>query len=144
MNKRNITRQLICLSFIVCQLLLSVVLTACSSDNDSSTPAPVETAIVEKLNVDVIMPVEVRSMWQSAIDLAIANIEAAQKNLPRQVKLNLRYHDESASDLEQTVYSLCYPKEGDDTCHLILGPYRSSMAEMILANAAQRRVPDER
>ena len=116
------TRQLICLSFIVCQLLLSVVLTACSSDNDSSTPAPVETAIVETLNVDVIMPVEVRSMWQSAIDLAIANIEAAQKNLPRQVKLNLRYHDESASDLEQTVYSLCYPKEGDDTCHLILGP----------------------
>ena len=141
MNKRNITRQLICLSFIVCQLLLSVVLTACSSDNDSSTPAPVETAIVETLNVDVIMPVEVRSMWQSAIDLAIANIEAAQKNLPRQVKLNLRYHDESASDLEQTVYSLCYPKEGDDTCHLILGPYRSSMAEMVLANAAQRRVP---
>ena len=125
MNKRNITRQLICLSFIVCQLLLSVVLTACSSDNDSSTPAPVETAIVETLNVDVIMPVEVRSMWQSAIDLAIANIEAAQKNL----------------DLEQTVYSLCYPKEGDDTCHLILGPYRSSMAEMVLANAAQRRVP---
>ena len=141
MNKRNITRQLICLSFIVCQLLLSVVLTACSSDNDSSTPAPVETAIVETLNVDVIMPVNVRSMWQPSIDLAVANIEAAQKNLPRQIKLNLRYHDEEAPDLEQTVYSLCYPKEGDDTCHLILGPYRSSMAEMILANAAQRRVP---
>ena len=141
MNKRNMTRQLICLSFIVCQLLLSVVLTACSSDNDSSTPAPVETAIVEKLNVDVIMPVEVRSMWQPAIDLAIANIEAAQKNLPRKVRLNLRYHDEGAPDLEQTVYSLCYPQEGDDTCHLILGPYKSSMAEMVLANAAQRRVP---
>jgi hypothetical protein len=117
------------------------VLTACSSDNDSSTSAPVETAIVETLNVDVIMPVNVRSMWQPSIDLAVANIEAAQKNLPRQIKLNLRYHDEEAPDLEQTVYSLCYPKEGDDTCHLILGPYRSSMAEMILANAAQRRVP---
>ena len=129
------------MSVITCQILLSTVLTACSSDNDSSTPAPVETAIVETLNVDVIMPVNVRSMWQPSIDLAVANIEAAQKNLPRQIKLNLRYHDEEAPDLEQTVYSLCYPKEGDDTCHLILGPYRSSMAEMILANAAQRRVP---
>ena len=55
--------------------------------------------------------------------------------------LNLRYHDENAADLEQTVYQLCYPKEGDDTCHLILGPYRSAKAEMILANAAKRRVP---
>ena len=141
MNKRSVTRKLICLSFFSCQILLSAVLIACSSDNDSSTPAPVETAIVEKLNVDVIMPVEVRSMWQPSIDLALANIEAAQKNLSRQVKLNLRYHDESAPDIEQTVYSLCYPKEGDDTCHLILGPYKSSMAETVLANAAQRRVP---
>ena len=58
------------MSVITCQILLSTVLTACSSDNDSSTPAPVETAIVETLNVDVIMPVDVRSMWQPSIDLA--------------------------------------------------------------------------
>ena len=119
---------------------LLLILTACHSDNDAPS-VPAETAVVETLNVDVIVPNDIRSSWQPAIDMVIENLAEAQRTLPRQVKLNLRYHDENAADLEQTVYQLCYPKEGDDTCHLILGPYRSAKAEMILANAAKRRVP---
>lgn len=125
---------------ILLQLLLLPLLAACTSDDTSVLPTT-SSQSVETLNVDVILPQEVQKEWQPVITLALENIEEAQKNLRYRVSLNLRYHDEDAADLEQTVYNLCYPKEGDDTCHLIFGPYRSVKAEVVLANAAQRRVP---
>ena len=48
MNKRSVTRKLICLSFFSCQILLSAVLIACSSDNDSSTLYGDELLIIDE------------------------------------------------------------------------------------------------
>jgi glycosylphosphatidylinositol transamidase (GPIT) subunit GPI8/ABC-type branched-subunit amino acid transport system substrate-binding protein len=121
---------------------LSAAFVGCSSDDSTETPVnPTPAQAVETVNVDVILPADIRKLWQPVIDMALENIEEAQKSLPARIELNLRYHDEEAADLEQTVYNLCFPKEGDDTCQLILGPYKSVKADMVLANAALRRVP---
>lgn len=121
---------------------LPTVFIGCSSDDSVQTPeTPTSVQIVDTLNVDVILPNDIRTLWEPTITMALDHIAEAQEKLPRRITLNLRYHDEDAADLEQTVYKLCFPKEGDDTCDFILGPYRSSKAELVLANAAQRRVP---
>jgi glycosylphosphatidylinositol transamidase (GPIT) subunit GPI8/ABC-type branched-subunit amino acid transport system substrate-binding protein len=115
------------------------VLTACKSDDaDSSTTEPVAT---ETINVDIILPNDVKAVWQPAINMAVENIGIAQKGLSKQVKLNLRYHDEQSSSLEQTLYSLCYPEEGADSCHLIIGPTDIDRARKTLSTADTRRVP---
>ena len=123
---------------------LAGFMVSCSNSDATDTPAPIQpvsTQIVDTLNVDVILPPDIQKMWQPVINLALDNIAEAQKSLPKRVFMNLRYHDENAADLDKTVYRLCFPEAGDDTCHLILGPYRSSKAEMVLVNAAIRRVP---
>ena len=123
---------------------LTATFVGCTNDDGLSTTdssMPTSAQITDTLNVDVILPSDIQKRWQPVINLALENIAEAQKKLPRRICMNLRYHDENAADLEQTVYNLCFPKAGDDTCHLILGPYRSAKAEMVLANAAQRRVP---
>ena len=123
---------------------LAGFMVSCSNSDATDTPAPIQpvsTQIVDTLNVDVILPPDIQKMWQPVINLALDNIAEAQKALPKRVFMNLRYHDENAADLDKTVYRLCFPEAGDDTCHLILGPYRSSKAEMVMVNAAIRRVP---
>ena len=119
-------------------LVFLLLLTSCKQEDDQVSANRFTT---ETVNVDVILPNARRTLWQPVIDLALQNIEWAQQGLPKRVKLNLRYHDEDASDLDLTVYSLCYPEEGDDTCDVILGPTRSSKCQMVLGNAAQYRVP---
>ena len=119
-------------------LFVMLFVTGCKNDEDDT---PAERITIEKVNVDVILPDARRTLWQPVIDLALQNIELAQQGLQKRVKLNLRYHDEDASDLDLTVYRLCYPEEGDDTCDVILGPTRSTKCQMVLGNAAQYRVP---
>lgn len=122
-------------------LLMTVLLfTSCESDDDNGTTTT-EPVTVETINVDIIVPNDVKSLWQPAVDLAIENIGAAQKGLQKQVKLNLRYHDEQAANLQETLYSLCSPDENADTCHLIIGPTDIDHARMTLSTADYRRTP---
>jgi len=121
--------------------LLTVGFVACSSDDDTTPAVPVETAEVTTLNVDVVLPASVQDEWQLTIDMAMDNIKQAQAKLKRQVKLNLRYHDEDTEDLDVLAYNLTHPKAGDDTCHAIIGPYHSSNAMTFLKYAWQQRLP---
>ena len=121
--------------------LLFLFLPLFSCNNDDETNVPEEPSVVETLNVDIILPSDIRKAWQPAIDLAMENIGTAQHGLSKQVKLNLRYHEEGAPDLQQTLYSLCAPEAGADTCHLIIGPYDIDNARKALSTADTRRVP---
>jgi glycosylphosphatidylinositol transamidase (GPIT) subunit GPI8 len=122
-------------------MLCIVLLAACSDKEDA--PVVVEDSPIDiiTLNVDVVLPADITNLWQDAIDLAQANIALAQQRLPQQVKLNLRYHDEHSENLDQLAFDLTHPKEGDDTCHAIIGPYHSSNAQTFLSYAAQTRLP---
>ena len=116
--------------------------TACNSD-ESDTNVPSGPSVVETLNVDFILPPDIQASWQPAIEMAMENISASQRGLSKQVKLNLRFHDEKmpANDLQQTLYSLCVPEAGADTCHLIIGPYDIDNARKTLSTADTHRVP---
>ena len=120
---------------------LTAGIVACTKDDDTAPAVPVETAEVTTLNVDVVLPASVRNDWQLTIDMAQQNIEQAQKKLKKQVKLNLRYHNEDTEDLDALAYNLTHPKEGDDTCHAIIGPYHSDNAMTFLKYAWQQRLP---
>lgn len=127
-------------------VFLTVSLLSCSSDEGAPAevilPVPEPARVTETVvNVDVVLPNDIREMWQSTIDLAQANIALAQQRLPQQVKLNLRYHDEDSEDLEELSYALNHPQEGDDTCHAIIGPYHSYNAMKLLKYVHQTRLP---
>ena len=78
-------------------LLAAVLFVGCKSDDDSSeniiTPKEVTT-----LNVDVVLPADIRAQWQPSIDWALYNLHKAQQRQRCEVKLNLRYHDEDTED----------------------------------------------
>ena len=64
-----------------------------------------------------------------------------QQRQQRQVRLNLRYHDEDTENLEQLAYDLANPAPGNDTCHAIIGPYHSDNAMTFLQHSARNRLP---
>ena len=122
-------------------LLLAVLaLTGCKSDDSNDNNVPVQPTEVVTLNVDVILPANIREEWQATIDWAQENIAKAQKKLARQVKLNLRYHNEDTEDISALGMRLSELK-GADSCHAIIGPYHSSNAQDILKWAKQSRLP---
>lgn len=112
---------------------------SCKDDNDSTVPD--SSAVETTLNVDVVLPADIRTQWQPTIDWAQDNIRAAQQLLPHRVKLNLRYHDENTVNLDSLAYRLTHPEKGDDTCHAIIGPYHSYNASQMLHYAGRNRLP---
>jgi len=124
---------------ILFAVILAAALYGCKSDDD--TVAEVGPKEVTTLNVDVVLPADVRSQWQPAIDWALDNISKSQKLQSHQVKLNLRYHDENTEDIDALAYQLTHPEAGADTCHAIIGPYHSSHAGDILRYAGRTRLP---
>ena len=123
---------------IIALSLLS--LSSCQKDNEA-TPEPQKTAEQVTLNVDVVLPPDIREQWQNSIDMAMDNIAKAQQRMNRKVVMNLRYHDEDTEDLDKLGYALTHPEEGDDTCHAIIGPYHSDNAQTFLNHAARTRLP---
>ena len=115
-------------------------LTAACNDREDVDTDDSQTVIVT-MNVDVVLPTPILTQWQNSIDWAMENIVHAQQGLNKQVKLNLRYHDEYVEDLDQLAFKLTHPQEGDDTCHAIIGPYHSDNAQTFLSYAAQTRLP---
>ena len=121
--------------FIVALLLLI----SCKEDSELVVDQPVTEVVT--LNVDVVLPAGIQQQWQNAIDWAMENIAKAQQKQPRQVRLNLRYHDEDTEALDELAYNLTHPEAGDDTCHAIIGPYHSDNAQTFLSHAAATNLP---
>lgn len=129
------------LKWIWCLLITLVGFTACSSDdkdgNGTQTNAEVTT-----LNVDVILPQDIYSQWKNTIEWQLSNVAKAQQNMDKQVKLNIRYHDENTEDLDHLGYLLTHPEDGDtDTCTAVIGPYYDENARHILNYAVGKRLP---
>ena len=123
--------------FLSAILVALTVIAAVSCD-----PAdPYVKAKERVLNVDVILPADMRGQFQNAIDWAQENISQAQKMSMRRVRLNLRWHDENTEDLDVLGYKLSHPEEPEDTCHAILGPYHSDNAAIVLRYARSTRIP---
>jgi len=121
--------------------ILLLAATVCFSCIDNQNDTPVQETEIVTLNVDVILPPAILEQWQNTIDWALENIAKAQLKELRQVKLNLRYHNEDTEDMDLLGYELTHPEEGADTCHAIVGPYHSDSAPDILKYAKQKRLP---
>ena len=93
------------------------------------------------LNVDIILPKDIKEQWKESIEMAQDAIALAQKRIENPVRLNLRYHDEDTEDLDALGYNLTHPGIGVDTCNAIVGPYYSSNASHILRYARAERLP---
>ena len=128
---------------VLAALFIALSLSSCHKDDTDVAPDVEQptTDNITTLNIDVIIPSDIRNSWQPSIDWALSNIEIAQTNLANKIKLNLRYHDEDKEDLDRLAYDLTHPEEGDDTCHAIIGPYHSSNANTILRYAGRNRLP---
>ena len=133
------TLRYLLIAFTVCCGFAAAV-SSCKSDDDPAAPSAT-TAVVRTVNVDIILPADKRQQWQNSIDWAMANIEKAQQKESRRVRLNLRYHDEDTENLEALGARLTLPREGDDTCHAIIGPFHSYNAPTLLKYAATDRLP---
>ena len=125
-------------SLILVVLCAVCLLASCNGNKDLDPAGKVEEIV---LNVDVILPPDIQAQWSNAINWAQDNIAKAQLKLNRQVKLNLRYHNEDTEDLDALGYALTHPEAGADTCHAILGPYHSDSAAEILKYARSTRLP---
>ena len=115
---------------------LAVLLTASCDTKD-----PVSAGTERVVNVDVILPYDIRGQFRNAMDWAQENIAQAQMRAGQRVKLNLRWHDENTEDLDVLGYQLSHPEAPGDTCHAILGPYYSDNATIILRHARANRIP---
>ena len=121
--------------------MLGAALYGCTSDDKAESVDPPTPSEVITLNVDVVLPTDIRAEWQPSIDWALANIHVAQQLQSREVQLNLRYHDEDTENIDALAYQLTHPEEGADTCHAIIGPYHSDHATDILRYAGRTRLP---
>lgn len=121
--------------------MLGAALYGCTSDDKAESVDPPTPSEVITLNVDVVLPANIRAEWQPSIDWALANIHAAQQLQSREVQLNLRYHDEDTENIDALAYQLTHPEAGADTCHAIIGPYHSDHANDILRYAGRNRLP---
>jgi glycosylphosphatidylinositol transamidase (GPIT) subunit GPI8 len=122
-------------------LLLTMSFGALSCNKEPAT-LPVEEDRKEVvLNVDVIVPREIREQWSESIAMAQDAIALAQNRVGRPVRLNLRYHNEDTEDLDALGYALTHPGKDADTCHAVVGPYYSDNAQHILRYAREERLP---
>lgn len=123
--------------------VLALALASCKDSDSSSETTEPKTVVT--LNVDVILPADIQKLWTPTFQDALDNIAAAQKGMEKQVKLNLRYHDEDKENLTELTYNLLHPQAGKDgkadTCHAIIGPYHSVNARAVLDRASNSRLP---
>ena len=79
-------------------ILLPTALWSCSDEADTAASNKVQTVT---LNVDVIAPSGIYNQWSNAVHMALDNLQRAQVSQRKQVKINLRFHDEDTENLEQ-------------------------------------------
>lgn len=133
------------IKYLFYMLALPWVLSACSGDDDESQgavePRIVTPTEVKTVNVDVVLPASIQREWQNAFSWALENIELAQLQQEKRVRLNLRFHDEDTENMDSLAARLAKPEEGDDTCHAIIGPYYNDDAAIFLSYAAKPKLP---
>lgn len=120
-------------------IALACCLMASCQDDDNSPSA--DRMGVFTINVDIIMPSAQRSQYQHSIDWAMENIEKAQRQQRKKVKLNLRFHDEDKEDLGALAFDLTHPRTPADTCHAIIGPMNSVNVTAVLPYVQQTNIP---
>lgn len=111
---------------------------SCQDDADSLSAGNSATVTI---NVDVIMPSSMRSQYQNSIDWAMENLEKAQRQQRKKVRLNLRYHDEDKENLATLAFDLTHPRTPADTCHAIIGPINSVNVPAVLPYVQQTNIP---
>jgi len=122
--------------------LLILALASLWTVSCEKTPEAPSSNVEERvLNVDVVLPADMRSQFINAIDWAQENIAQAQLRTSKRIRLNLRWHDETAEDMDVLGYRLTHPESPSDTCHAILGPYYSDNAAILLKHARPTRLP---
>ncbi len=127
------------IKWICCAWLALLTLVACSDSTDTGSSV---NADVTTLNVDVILPQSIYSNWTPDVEWMQSNLSKAQQGLSKQVKLNVRYHDEDTEDIEHLAFELTHPADGaTDTCSAIIGPYYDSNARKVLNYAVSKRLP---
>ena len=79
-----------------------VGLGACSDKDDDNNDSKVVVSNVDtiSINVDVVLPASIQQQWKNTFDWALENIKKAQQVDSKQVKLNLRFHDEDTENLD--------------------------------------------
>lgn len=117
---------------------LIILLSGCRREDRWGPEFKVEEVV---LNVDVILPNDIREQWTPSIEWAQENIARAQQLQSRRIRLNLRYHDEDNEDMDKLGYRLTHPESDDAICNAIIGPYHSSNAGDILKYARKTRLP---
>ena len=105
---------------IVGLLVMMFALTACSEED-----APEANGKVINRKVAVIMPASEQARWSRIATWALDNLKAAQQGLPQQVKLEIEWFDEEASEWEAFVKQAV----ADESYAAIIGPQSSVNAQ---------------
>lgn len=119
-------------------VVFALLLIGCQDSGEISSS---ERPTTVTLQVDVILPASLQAQWKNSIDWALANLQKAQQQCPQKVNLNLRFHDEDQENLGTLAFNLTHPHTTADTCHAIIGPYRSSNAQIMLPYTNQSNIP---
>ena len=106
-------------------ILFLAVFVGCTKDDGFATkPAEVTT-----YKVAVIMPQSQQGRWERTLDWALANIKKAQKDLQRQVHLDVEWKDEESADLSEYLSRVTQ----DEAYAAIIGPSTSGKASLAAA-----------
>lgn len=114
-------------------LLIAVLLLLGACSEETALPET-ETETTE-YHVAVVLPLDDdnRARWERTAQWALENIESAQKDMGRQVRLTLEWHDENEADMNRLGQELA---TRDDVC-AIVGPYSSSHAQEMAYQCAK-------
>lgn len=117
----------------LCSVILSVCMVSCQE------PSVSEEDAVATFKVAVVMPDLKANNWRNILDLAIDNLEEAQRGLGTKVRVEVEWIDENCSDLEHQFERIA----NDDSFAAMIGPYHSSNAYMaaIVFNKAEFKKP---
>ena len=106
---------------IVGLLVMMFTLTACSEED---APEANGGKVINR-KVAVIMPTSEQARWSRIATWALDNLKAAQQGLPQQVKLEIEWFDEEASEWEAFVEKAV----ADESYAAIIGPQSSVNAQ---------------
>lgn len=121
-------------------IIAAIMLFVGSSCSDRDANNSGRNASEVTVNVDVILPEDLKREYTDVIAMALKNLTLAQQNLDNKVKLNLRYHDEDTENIDQLAKQLTTSSDGD-TCHAVIGPFRDDDARIFLGYTAKTNIP---
>ncbi len=106
-------------------ILLTILFAACTTNGDIKQQEQTSSDITT-YKVAVIMPLSQQERWERTVQWAVDNIEKAQQKLPKQVKLEIEWKDEDATDLGEYLDNVTQ----DESYAAIVGPSTSAKAKI--------------